>query len=84
MNIKIKKNAEKIMVGYCNTKKVRDCYIFHKFLLVIILLLLINITFLYYTKKTQKTYCHASNIKWKRMNFKKFVLKIVRVIICVT
>ena len=53
MNIKIKKSAENIMVGYCNTKKVSDCYILHKVLLLIILLLLINIIFLYYTKKTQ-------------------------------
>ena len=62
----------------CHSKKVRDCYILHAVLLVIILLLIITIICYHYAKKK------GSNIKWKIMNFKKFVLKIVCVIISMT
>ena len=62
----------------CNNEKVRNCYILHTVLLVIILLLIITIICYHYAK--QKTY----NKKWKIMNFKKFVLKMVRVIISMT
>ena len=52
-----------------HSKYIRDCYILH----VIVLLLIIIIICYYYLKRY--------NIKWKIMNFKKFVLKTVRVII---
>ena len=60
----------------CHNKKVRDCYILHTVSLVIMLLLIIIIV-CYYAKKPY-------NIKCKIMNFRKFVLKIVRVIISMT
>ena len=56
-----------------HSKYIRDCYILHIGLLVIVLLLIIIIICYYYLKRY--------NIKWKIMNFKKFVLKTVRVII---
>ena len=63
----------------CYSKKVRDCNTdFHAVLLVIVLLLITIIICYYYAK--QKRY----KIKWKIMNFKKFVLKIVRFIISIT
>ena len=58
----------------CYGKKVTDCPILDTVLLVIILLLIIPII------------CKIKrcNIKWKTMNFKKFVSKIVVVIISLT
>ena len=58
----------------CQSKKVRNYYILHTVLLAIILQLLI-IIICYYCAKTK------INIKWKRMNLKKLLLKIMRVII---
>ena len=59
----------------CHSKKVRDCYILHTFLSVIILLLIITIICYHYAKQKSAIY------KWKIKKIKKFVLKIVRVII---
>ena len=64
---------------YCNSRKIRGCFILDTVLLAIILLLIITIICYYYAK--QKGINAQINIKWKIMNFKKFVLKIVRVII---
>ena len=69
----------------CHCKKVRyktDCYILHILLLAIILLLIITIICYHYAKHRSKK--GTNNIKWKIISFKKFVLKIVRVIISVT
>ena len=52
----------------------------HTVLLVIILPLIITIICYHYGK--QKAWC-ASNIKWKILNFKKFVLKILCIIISI-
>ena len=65
-----------------HSKKVRDCYILHAVLLVIILQYLIIIIYYYYAK--QKGIKYTNNMEWKILNFKKFVLKIVRVIISMT
>ena len=56
------------------SKKARDCYILHT--------VSITIDNYYYLLSLCKT--KRYNIKWKIMIFKKFVLKIVRVIISVT
>ena len=53
----------------CHSKKERDCYILHTVLVAIILLSLCKVK--------------RHNIKCKIMNFKKFVLKIIRVIISI-
>ena len=66
------------------SKKVRDCYILHAVLLVIILQYLIIIIIIYYYYAKQKGIKYTNNIEWKILNFKKFVLKIVRVIISKT
>ena len=69
----------------CHSNKVRckiDCYILHTVLLAIILLLVITIICYHCVKlksKLKQSYCRANNIKWKIINFKKFVLKTVRV-----
>ena len=67
-------------------KKVRykiDCYILHTTLLVIILLLIIAIICYHRTKhRSKQKDINALTIqKWRIMNFKKFVLKKVGVII---
>ena len=62
----------------CHRRKVRDFYILHTVLLVIILLLIITIV-CYQNKKVYKA--KKYNIKWKILNLKKFILKIVHVII---
>ena len=58
------------------SKKVRDCYILHRVLLAIILILITTIICYHYAKQ--------KGIKWKIMNFKKVVSKIVCVIISMT
>ena len=67
----------------CHSKKVRYCYNLHTVLLVIILILLITITCYHYVKHwpKQEIIDELAISKWKIMNFKKFILKIVRVII---
>ena len=60
----------------CHRKKIRDCYILHSFISNHI-----NINIYYYLLSLCKK---GYNIKWKIMNFKKFVLKIVHVIISMT
>ena len=62
----------------CHSKKVREPYILHAVLLVIMLLLIIY----YCLMLSCKT--KTCNKRWKIINFKKFVLKIVRVIISMT
>ena len=57
-----------------HSKKLRDCYILQEVLLAIILILIITVICYYYTKQRY-------NIKREIMNFKKFLLKIVCVII---
>ena len=69
-----------------DNEKVRykmDCYISHTFLLVIILLFTTAIVYYHYPKRRtkQKRICELTISKWGIINFKKFVLKIVRVII---
>ena len=61
----------------CHSKKVRDCYILHTVLLVIITIICYNFA---------KKICNnaLTILKWKIMKFKKFVLKIVLVIISMT
>ena len=59
----------------CRIKKVRDWHTLHRVLLAIILILLVIIICYRYGKQ---------NINWKTMNLKKFVLKIICVIILVT
>ena len=61
-----------------HSKKVRECYIFHTAVLVIILRLIITTICSYYPKT--KMY----NIKWKIIYFKKFVLKMVHLVISMT
>ena len=64
----------------CHSKKVRNWYILQTVLLAIILLLLIlNYYYLLSLCKTEKY-----NIKGKIMNLKKFVSKVVSVIISMT
>ena len=58
--------------------KERDIYILNTVLIWIILVLII-IIICYFIYKTKRY-----NIKWKIMNFKKFVLKIVHFIISMT
>ena len=62
----------------CHSKKVRDWYILHTFCLISDHITIEN----YYYLQLCKT--KRYNIKRKIMNFKKFVLKIVRVIISMT
>ena len=66
-----------------DNKKVRykmDCYVFHTFLLVTILLFIIVIICYHYAKRVKaKKYWHINKI-----NFKKLVLKITSVIILMT
>ena len=59
------------------------CYILHTVLSVIILLFIIAIICYYYSKQQNKTKSFAllTISKWRIMNFKKLVLKVVRVII---
>ena len=66
----------------CHSKKERDCYILHTVLLTILLLLILLFTIYYYLLSLCKT--RRYSIKLKIMNFKKFVLEIVRVIISMT
>ena len=61
----------------CHSKTFTYCHILHTVLLEIMLLLIITIICYHYAKK-------KDNIKWKIINFKKFVLKIVRIIISMT
>ena len=70
-------------------KKVRykiDYYFLHTVLTVTILLLIITITCYHYVKhmSKQKNIGALTIIKWKVMNFKKLLLKIVPVIISMT
>ena len=60
----------------CHSIKVRDCYISQAILLEIILLLIIIIVICYHYVKQKGIIW-----KWKIMKLKKFVLKIVRIII---
>ena len=60
-----------------HSKKERDCYTFHSVISVHI-----TIDNYYYLSSLCKT--KRYNTKWKVMNFKKFLLKIVRVIISMT
>ena len=66
-----------------DNKKVRykmDCYVFHTFLLVAILLFIIVIICYHYVKRVKaKKYWYINKI-----NFKKLVLKITSVIISMT
>ena len=59
-----------------HSKKVRDCYILYRVLLAIVLILITTIIYYHYAKQ--------KGIKWKIMNFKKVVSKIVCVIISMT
>ena len=63
-----------------------DCYILHTVLLVITLLLIIAIIYYHYAKHRlkQKNIDALIIQKWRIMNFKNFILKIVRVIISMT
>ena len=63
-----------------------DYYILHAVLLGIILLLIINTICCYYVKhgSKQKGIDELSIWKWKIMSFKKFVLKILCVIVSMT
>ena len=70
-------------------KKVRykiDYYFLHTVLTVTMLLLIITITCYHYVKhmSKQKNIGALTIIKWKVMNFKKLLLKIVPVIISMT
>ena len=72
-----------------HNKKVRykiDCYILHTVLLLIILLLIVTIICYHYAKhRSKEKGIDALTIsKWRIVNFKKFTLKIVRVIISMT
>ena len=58
-----------------HSRKIRGCYILHTVFLLIILILIIVICYQYPKQKVEK---------WKIMDFKKFLLKIVRVIISMT
>ena len=71
-----KPNVTSIALINYYSKKERNCYILHTVLLAIILLLIITIICHNYAKQ--------KGIKWKIMNLKKFVLKIIRVIISMT
>ena len=69
-----------------DNKKARykvDCYILHAVLLAFVLLLIIAITCDHYAKhKSKQKIIDALTIqKWKTMYLKKFLLKIVHVII---
>ena len=73
----------------CRSQKVRHkfyCYILHTVLLGIILLLIITIICYHYAKhrSKQKSIDVLTIYKWRIMNFKKFVLKIVCVITSMT
>ena len=73
----------------CRSQKVRYkfyCYILHTVLLGIILLLIITIICYHYAKhrSKQKSIDVLTIYKWRIMNFKKFVLKIVCVITSMT
>ena len=75
IHIKNKYVMSTASIGF-HSEKVEDCYILHTLLLVIILLLMIIIITCYFYAKQKGT--------WKIINIKKFVLKIVRVIISMT
>ena len=81
------KNVMSTALINCYNKKVRnkfDCYILHKILLEIILLLIITIICYHYANhrsETKKAYYRTNNIKCRIMNLKKFILKIVFAII---
>ena len=65
----------------CQTKKAKDCFIFHRVLLVIILLLTITIIWYHYGK--QKCINILTMQKWRIMKFEKFELNIVHAIILI-
>ena len=73
----ITKNVTSTASISCHSRKLRDCCILHTVSLAIMLLLIIIIICYYYANKKEQ-------YKWKIMNFKKFVLKTVRVIISMT
>ena len=65
-----------------DNKKIRykmNCYNLQMFMLVVILLFLITIICYHYTKHWSKLkkYCSVDNIKWRIMNYKELVLKIL-------
>ena len=91
MNIALIKitNATSTVSINCYNKKVTykiDCYILHAVLLVIKLPLIITTIYCHYAKQRskQKGIDELTAYKWRIMNFQKFVLKIVRVIISMT
>ena len=89
MDIVSTKKANAIVINIsinCHSEKKRDFYILHTVLLTTILLLRIAIICYHYGKhrSKQKDIDALTMYKWKIINFKKFLLKIVRVIIPIT